>query len=491
MLRNGADYLNGLNDGREIYVEGERVANVAAHPLLRGMAASIAELFDQQVDESLVERLSYTEDGSDERFGLAYLQPRTSADLLRRREAMTLRADLHGGMLGRGPDFMNCMMTAFASASDHFGRGGAQFAANAHENWLRLRHDDLVLTHTLLHPQRDRSTASPTASEDENAARIVGEMADGFIVRGARMLATLAPFSDEIAVFPSASRHLPDSEEAKQFAFACVLPVATPGLRFLCRPSLTPPNGRVVDHPLMSRMDEMDCVVVFDDVLVPWDRTYIYRDTGLTMLTAAGVQGQQASQTAIKDLSKARFLLGLAYHLAEATNIVQFPNVLNQIAEIVQTVEMVRGCVLGSEAAAMPGPNGTLVPDGQILRAQRNYYLGVFPRLQEVLQVLGAGGLMMTVPAAEVEGPRSGDVDEFYAAANLDATSRIDLFNLAADASISGFAGRQALYERFFAGDPWRMRIMIADKYPQREQVSTLVTEFLERSRKWDTALRP
>ena len=29
------------------------------------------------------------------------------------------------------------------------------------------------------------------------------------------------------------------------------------------------------DHPLSSRFEEMDCIAVFDDVLVPWDRVMV------------------------------------------------------------------------------------------------------------------------------------------------------------------------------------------------------------------------
>jgi hypothetical protein len=98
----------------------------------------------------------------------------------------------------------------------------------------------------------------------------------GAVIRGARMLATLAPFADELAVVPSISRFPPDTEEAKPFAFAFCIPMATPGLRFICRKSLTPAGASAVDYPLSARMDEMDCVAVFDDVLVPWERL----DTG-------------------------------------------------------------------------------------------------------------------------------------------------------------------------------------------------------------------
>ena len=481
-LRTGKEYLDGLDDGREVWLDGERVKNVAEHPLLGGAARTISELYDFQHEDDVIDKVTYVEDG--ERIPLSLLAPKNAEDLAARREALLMRARLHGGMLGRSPDFMNVMMTDMAADADFFGEGGAQFAENARNYHAHLKANDLALTHTLLHPQRDRSTAVPTGEDDENAARIVGETDNGFIVRGARMLATLAPFSDEIAVMPSSSRYLPDSEEAKPFALSCSIPTNTPGLRLICRTSLTQP-GPAADHPMSSRFDEQDCVVVFDDVEVPWERTFIYREPRLTV--RANRTGHASLQTAIKDLAKTEFFLGVAYQLAEATNILQFPNVLNTLAEMGFVADIVRGAILGAEAAAKPGPGGTIVPDAQILGAQRQYYLEAFPKLQAAIQSLGAGGLMMTPSVREVEGPLAADVANFFQAANLPADRRIALYALARDISISGFAGRQALYERFFAGDPWRLRSMFGQRNPRQDDYKANVNEFLDRLESWST----
>ena len=162
---------------------------------------------------------------------------------------------------------------------------------------------------------------------------------------------------------PSISRFPPDTEEAKPFAFAFCIPMATPGLRFICRKSLTPPAASAVDYPLSARMDEMDCVAVFDDVLVPWERFFIYRNPRLVAnITEAG-PGHTLVQSAIKDLAKAEFLLGLAYNLAESINVLQFPNVQNNIREMITVTEMVRAAVLAAEGDPVPGPGGTLVPN--------------------------------------------------------------------------------------------------------------------------------
>jgi 4-hydroxyphenylacetate 3-monooxygenase oxygenase component len=485
-LRTAAGFLEALRDGREVWLEGERVEDVTAHPRLRGAALTIAELYDLQHRPDLRDRLSVALDGSGERIGYSHIQPRTIDDLRRRREMIKLWADWNGGMLGRTPDFMNMMLAGYAAAHEHFAQGGAEFGENVRRYQDRLRREDLCLTHTLIHPQRDRSTATPVATDEENAARVVRETDAGAVIRGARMLATLAPFADELAVVPSISRFPPDTEEARPFAFAFCIPMATPGLRFIGRKSLTPPGAKAIDYPLSARLDEMDCVAVFDDVLVPWERFFIYRNPRLVAGIVDAGPGHALAQSAIKDLAKAEFLLGLAYNLAESINVLQFPNVQNNLREMITVTEMVRAAVLAAECDPVPGPGGTLAPNPRYLGQERFYFLESFPRLLEIVRTLGAGGLMMTPSEADVRGALARDIERYYQAAALPADRRIALFALAHDAACSGFAGRNVLYERFFAGDPWRLGSMAAQRYAIRDELKQRVWAFLARAREWD-----
>jgi 4-hydroxyphenylacetate 3-monooxygenase len=487
-LRTPASFLQALRDERSIWLDGERVVDVTTHPRLRGAALTIAELYGMQHRPELRDRLSVALDDGD-RVGYSHILPRTVDDLRRRREMIKCWADENGGMLGRTPDFMNLMFAGYAAGHEFFARGGPQFGDHIRRYHERLRREDLCLTHTLVHPQRDRSTAAPVAGDAENAARVVRETDAGAVIRGARMLATLAPVADELAVVPSISRFPPDSEEARPFAFAFCIPMATPGLRFVCRKSLTPPNARVIDYPLSARLDEMDCVAVFDDVLVPWERFFIYRNPHLVATILQAGPGHAMVQSSIKDLAKAEFLTGLAYNLAESINVLQFPNVQNNIREMITVTEMVRAAVVAAESDPVPGPGGTIAPNPRYLGQERFYFLEAFPRLLEIVRTLGAGGLMMTPGEAEVRGPRADDVDRYYQAAALPARRRIELFALAHDAACSGFAGRNVLYEQFFAGDPWRLGALAAANYPRRAELMARTWAFLERSRQWDARL--
>ncbi|MGH8893606.1 MAG: 4-hydroxyphenylacetate 3-hydroxylase C-terminal domain-containing protein, partial [Actinomycetes bacterium] len=308
----------------------------------------------------------------------------------------------------------------------------------------------------------------------------------GIVLRGARMVSTFAPFADEIATFPST--YLQASEESRPYAFAFCIPVATPGLKFICRPTVGPADGRVLDYPFSSRLDEMDAVVVFDDVLVPWDRVFVKDDPYLcnTLFPGTGTMNQIMHQFAVKNLAKAEFVLGVALNVTESVGTNGFQQVQNQLAEMINTVEFVRSALRASEADCLPGPNGTVLPNPQPLWTVRTMFPDMYQRLIQILQTLGASGLVATPSVAELEGDRRPDIMQYYQAASLPGDRRIELFRLAWDLACSSFAGRQQLYERYFSGDPWRLMMTRYQTYAAKDDLKDRVWAFIDRARDWD-----
>ncbi|PON10319.1 4-hydroxyphenylacetate 3-monooxygenase, oxygenase component, partial [Candidatus Entotheonella serta] len=49
--RTGQQYLDGLDNARNIWLDGERIADVRTHPALRGGVATMAELYDMQYED--------------------------------------------------------------------------------------------------------------------------------------------------------------------------------------------------------------------------------------------------------------------------------------------------------------------------------------------------------------------------------------------------------------------------------------------------------
>jgi 4-hydroxyphenylacetate 3-monooxygenase oxygenase component len=485
-MRTGDAYKAALQDGREVWLDGERVADVVTDPRLERTVDSIAALYDHQADCANAALLvSETRDGR--QAATTFIEPAGMDDLVRRREASCESLALSGGTMGRGPDFMNVHMTALASAADHFAQAGAEYGERIRDYYKLMSSEGLCLTHVLANPQTDRSREVHEVEQD-TAARIVEERADGVVIRGARMIGTLAPFADEVAVFPST--YLPMSPEAMPYAYAFVIPVATAGLRLICRPALAPPPALEEDFPLSSRFDEMDAVAIFDDVVVPWARLFVYQrpDVANGAFTTTGAAEHLSHYGCARLLTKFELLLGTALRIADAIGIEGFEHVQAKIAELITSLEMVRACTRAAEVDCVAGPGGTVIPGREPIWVIRSLVPTLFPRMAEILQLLGASGYMSAPSAAELQGGASPDIYRYYQGATIPADQRIELFRLGWELSCSSFAGRQVLYERFGGGDPWRLALTRFRTYQGKDRARELVGQFLPRGRALDQA---
>jgi 4-hydroxyphenylacetate 3-monooxygenase len=478
--RTGRQYLQGLRDQeREVWLGGERVKDVTSHPGLRRGAQAIAALYDMQHDPQLGPAMTAVSPTSGERVGLSLVIPRTRADLEARRDMMLHWARATCGMMGRSPDFMNVTFAAWAGAADYFAQCRPEFGANVRAYHAHISEHDLTLTHALINLQRSRTVSGVLNLEEGTALHVVRETDAGVIVRGARVLATLAPISDEIAVYSPrlAQMDQPHSPFALNFA----IPVGTPGLKFLCRESFDLERSRF-DHPLGSRFEEMDCVAFFDDVLVPWERVFLLGDINLingTGLTT-GSSMHTAHQGAAKNLAKCEFVLGVALHMTKTLGNAHLPHTEERLGELMMYTELMRACMRASEADAALDQWGVMRPAALPVEITRNLFTTAYPRMAEILQLLGSSSFMITPTEADFRTPLAGDIDQYLATEGSSARERVKLFRLAWDIAGSAFGSRQVLYERFFASDPLTRARFLGAIYP-KDEIMTRVTEFLAR----------
>jgi 4-hydroxyphenylacetate 3-monooxygenase len=478
--RTGRQYLEGLRgQEREVWLAGERVRDVAEHAGLASGARAIASLYDMQCEPGLQETMTYKSPATGAPVGLSFIIPRTQEDLVRRREMMLRWARATCGMMGRSPDFMNVTFAAWAASADYFGRGRPQFADNMRRYYEHIRENDLVLTHSLINLQRSRNVSGLYNLEEGTALHCVRETDAGIIVRGARILATLGPFADEIAVYsPRVPLH---TEGHNPFALNFAIPCGTKGLRFLCRDSFD--QGRsTFDYPLSSRFDEMDCVVFFDDVLVPWERVFLLGDVEL--LNRTGIEtnfsAHSAHQGALKNLAKCEFVLGVALLMTETLGNSQVPHAESYVGELMLTTSLMKACIRGAEADAKLDKWGVMCPDPVMIESTRNLFMTAYPRMIEILHLLGSSSFMIAPSKADLEGPLAPDIGQYLATESSTAHDRVRLFRLASDLAISSFGNRQVLYERFYASDPLSRARALAAIYP-RSETKERVLRFLRR----------
>ncbi|WP_394938571.1 4-hydroxyphenylacetate 3-monooxygenase, oxygenase component [Psychromicrobium sp. YIM B11713] len=480
-IRTGQQYLDKLNSMRpHVVIDGEVVSeNIAEHPAFRNVARTYAKLFDLQHDPKYQDALTYDSPTSGEKVSASFLVPRSQEDLAHRRAAISTWAEYSNGFLGRTGDYMNSSLTALAAAEKWFSKADPQFGENIRNYYEHCRENDLLATHTLIPPQVNRSVSGSEQLGGQLAARIVEEREDGIVVHGARMLATIAPIADELLVFPSTV--LRGTPEDAPYSYAFALPNDAEGLRYLCRTSLY--TGKSLhDEPLAGRFEEMDAVVIFDHVFVPKERIFMLGHPELcnAFYSETGAGALMTHQVVTRTIAKSEFFLGLASELAASIGIDGFQHIQEDLAELIQTVEIGKALMRASEADAVLTEDGVMLPKWTTLNAARNWYPKVAQRFPQIIRKFSASGLMALPGEADVHSEALPDIEMYLQAKTLTGPERVRLFKLAYDASISAFSGRQALYEYFFFGDPVRMAGALVNSY-DAEPVRARVREFLER----------
>jgi 4-hydroxyphenylacetate 3-monooxygenase len=473
--RTGREFLDGLaGDAREIWLDGKRITHPLEHAQLAEAAHSIARVFDLQHEHAEEMLAPSPDDGS--LVNVTHLIPRSREDLERRRRAFELTAAVSGGVMGRTPDYLNVTFACFAGRADVWARrDNEEGAANLVDYQKEMRDRDLSTTHAIMNPQVDRSKPEAEQAAGEVALHKVGETKDGIVVRGARMLATLAPFADELTVYPGSDIRPQDGNYALAFA----LPMGTPGLKCICRDSFS--KGRSsFDYPLSSRFDEMDCVAIFDNVEVPKGRIFLSGDpVGYSeVITDTGWRGHIMHQAFTRAYVKLLFAFGVGHLIANTTGVVRFDHIQEKLGQIWNLVELTRSAIVAAEAGSAPDEGGVWYPDERPFLALRGEMPKWMPRVNELLQLIGGGGFMCTPSEADVKGEIADLIGTYFQAAGADAERRIRLFRLAWDFVGSDLGGRGELYERFYLSDSWRMTALaysIADK----TQAVELVEQFL------------
>ena len=247
--RTGAQFLRGLKDRREIWVGGERVTDIADHPAFTGAAHALADVFDLQHEALGLCLMPDPETG--EPINVSHMIAHSREDLLRRHAGLERVAEYSVGLMGRTPDYMNVTYAGFAGRFDEWAvNDNAEGAENLVRYQKKLARDDISLTHTIVHTTVDRAKGETPVGFDEVQLHKIADTEHGILVRGSRVLATLAPFADEIAVYPG--HPMPNATDAHALSFN--IRMDTPGLKFLCRDS-TSVNTNRFDNPLSSRFD--------------------------------------------------------------------------------------------------------------------------------------------------------------------------------------------------------------------------------------------
>ena len=454
-LLDGKQYIASLQDARSVHLEGECIADVTVHPAFRNSCRSIARLYDALHDPQKKDTLTAV-DHLNQRTHKFFKPSRSAQELVEAREAIVAWARLSYGFMGRTPDYKAAFMASLAADPEFY----APFEANARNWYQRYSSQCLFLNHVLVNPPTDRNR--PVHEVGDVFVHVVKERDDGFIVSGAKMLATGSALTHATFVAQNSAVTL-DKDKAKDFALVFIAPMDTPGTKLLCRPSYEKNAHSPFDHPLSSRFDENDAVLIFDNAFIPWENVLVYREPekanaffGRSRFVNRYVL-QGGSRLAVKlDLIAGLFAQGLA---ANGTD--EFRGVQAALGEVLAWRNLIWGMTAAMCHDPEPAPGGTVVPKQEYAYALRVFSTLCWPAVRHTLEKHLAGSLLVAPSSyKDLLSPELQPLlHQYYRGSSTTAEERVKLFKLIWDAIGTEFGARHELYEINYSGNHEQIRL--------------------------------
>lgn len=472
----GKEYIDRINDLRnEVWLDGKKIEEkISDHPAFKGILKEKSSLYDLQKDPNLKDEMTFLLPGKEETIGLSYLQPKTKEDLKRRRKMFEHWAKHSHGMMGRSPDYMNSALMSFASSIGILQGRENCFPENIIFLYEKAMEKDLSFTHTFVTPQVNRSLFVLESSEEPISAKVVAKNENGIIIKGVRLLATQGGITDEVIVFSTPRRYF-DTDEAYAFS----IPSNTKGVKFICRESYVLGDSNF-NYPLSSKYEEMDTIIVFDNVLVPWDRVFFYDnpEAARDFITQSSFLPFVYHQAATRQIAKTEFFLGIAHLLVETINVGEYQHIQEKLSEIIIGLETMKALLEKSENDTELDQWGYMRPSETPLQVFCKIFPKIYPRFCEIIQLIGASGMVTLPTETAFNSEIRSDLDQYLQAEGKNAEERVKLFRLAWDLTMSPFGTRQTQYERYFFGDPIRQATVLYTLYPKDNYVE-IVSSFI------------
>jgi aromatic ring hydroxylase len=457
-VRSGEQYLSNLSS-REVYLEGELISDLTIFP----GTETIARVYDLQFEPELTNDLTYFCDKIGENISTSSLIPLTSDDLKRRRKATETCSRATFGLMGRLPDFGNTLLMSFTAARDFFAQGKIDFSKNILDYYLSCQQNDLFIAHAAIDPLNvsDRLT-------------IIKETDDGLIVQGVKKISTNVPLADELIVF--SLRRLSSEEELNSLCFA--IPVNTPGLRLFCRKPFHKNTSSKFDHPIGISFEEIEATCIFENVLIPWNRVFFYRNVEMnnTLYDATYARNYIGYQEIIRCLAKTQLLAGIAMAIAEITQKNSLLSIQEKLGELLGFLEIIKGAILLSEFESKTTCWGVLCPAIKPIFAMRYQFPKMNAYMIETIQYLGSGNLMSCPSEKDFSAK---EIERYFKIENVSGCTWTKLLNLAWDLTGDAFGQRQLLYERFHAGDSSKVAAAQYIVYDDKQLLYKVVNDAL------------
>ncbi|MBS9716004.1 4-hydroxyphenylacetate 3-hydroxylase family protein [Pseudohalocynthiibacter aestuariivivens] len=450
MIRTGDFYRDSIRDGREVWINGERVKDVTTHRLMKPVVDIRARIYDMQHDEKTQTATTYEEDG--ERYAIGLRLPYEKKDWQDKRDAVDLQMHDIGGIVTRVGDETIGEMWSLWDGKDILNEIDPRFAENIERHIHQAIKNDPFHVSANTDPKGDRSKA-PQEQDPDMLVHVVKETDAGIVIRGAKY-ETAASYSNQAFLKPTIANW--GNAELSDYALGCIVKMDAPGVKHICRSGFAD-RAPAADYPLSSRCDEIDTLMILDDVLVPWEDVLFYQHTRAAAFIRATLHRYSAFPFVQRTLSYADLIIGTALWNVRQTGLDKQQAVQEKLSELAVWREGIDAFLTASIAMAEKSPNGLLMPHQSMLMSGRVHALTNLPRMMHLARELCGGQLCVTPDAASFENPETKPwLDKFYTI-NDDWISddRRKLLALGRDLLNSDYAGHRLTFQLFAQSPPF------------------------------------
>ncbi len=449
MIRTGAAYEESIRDGRAVYLGGARVADVTTHPTFRPLIDLRARIHDMAHDPETAAVMVQRRDGEDQ--VLANALPYAQADWWAKRRATDAVLDAAGGIAIRTGDETVGEMWSLLDCAETLNAIDPQFAPNIAAHLARVLEADLFHISANADPKGDRGL--PVQDQDPDMLlHVVRETDAGLILRGAKF-ETAAAYANQAFTKPTIANWGEAALSPYAVGFICDL--SAPGLKILCRPGLAR-SADPADAPLSSRLDEIDSLVVFDDVLVPWENVLFYRHSRAAMAVRATLHRYSAFAFLQRHQRLADLMIGTALFNLRQTGLDPLQAVQEKLSALAIWRESINAHLTAAIALAERSPAGLMMPNQSLLYAGRVLAVSGLPQMMQTTRELCGGQIALTPDRASFASAETGPWLKKYFTVNAEweAEDRRRLMAFARDLLNSAHAGHRLTFQLFAQGPP-------------------------------------
>jgi len=452
MIRTGTQYRDSIRDGRQIWIDGERVTDVTLHPMFKPAVDVRARIYDLAHEETTRETMSYMDETTGERNAIGLKLPYTQEDWRDKRKAVDTVLDDIGGIVTRVGDETIGEMWSLYDGRDVLNQVEPRFAVNIERHIYRALREDPFHVSANTDPKGDRSKP-PQEQDPDMLLHVVRETDAGIVVRGAKY-ETAAAYANQAFVKPTIANW--GDAKLSDYAVGFIVNMSASGLKFVCRTGFA---GRApaADYPLSNRFDEVDTLLIFDDVLIPWEDVLFYRHTRAAMFIRATLHRYSAFAFVQRNLRLADLMIGVALFNVRQTGLEKQQAVQEKLASLAVYRETINAHLTASIACGERSPAGLLMPNQSLLYTGRVQACSKLHEMMHIARELCGGQICVTPDATTFANPEiSPWMDKYYSINDTWlADDRRKLLAFARDLLNSDYAGHRLTFQLFAQSPPF------------------------------------